>query len=289
MLDRFHREWKARMIGSSERRMMCTLFVLSVFAGSLAYGQVVTGTILGSVTDATGAVLAGATIQIQNLDTGFSRTEQTDREGRYIGRSLPLGAYSVTVQQQGFRTEERRGITLTVASEVTVNVELSVGNVQDRVEVTGEAPVIETSNGTVSKLITGDQIRDLPLNGRSLDGLAGLTPGLFVDRSGNPNASLGFGSRLSINGSRVDSILYLLDGTVINDPSGGAPISASKNMLGVEGILEFRLLTHDFSAEYGRNSGAVMSSVTRSGTNQFHGSLYEFLRNNVFDARNFFN
>ena len=276
-------------INSSRTTELCKLLFLFTFAAAIAFGQAVTGTIFGVVTDATGAVVSGAMVQVQNLDTGFSRTEQTDKEGRYLSQNLPLGAYKVTVQQAGFRTEERRGITLSVGSEVAVNVQLAVGNTQEKVEVVAEASAVETSNATVSQLTTGEQVRDLPLNGRSMDQLAGLTPGLYVDRQINSNAAIGFGARMTINGGRITSILYLLDGMVINDPDGGAPVSAAKNLLGVEGILEFRLLTHNFSAEYGRASGAVFSMVTRSGTNQFHGSAYEFLRNNFFDARNFFN
>jgi hypothetical protein len=228
-------------------------------------------------------------VQIASPATGFMRTETTDKDGRYQSQNLPLGSYKVTVQQAGFRTEERSGITLSVASQVTVNVQMSVGDVQERVEVTADAAPVETTNATVSQLTTGEQVRDLPLNGRSMDELAGLTPGMYVDKSAVQSASISFGARMSINGGQPDMMLFLLDGTVINDPSGGAPISAAKGMLGVEGILEFRMLTHTFGAEYGRVGGGVMSMVTRSGTNDFHGSGYEFLRNNDFDARNFFN
>jgi carboxypeptidase family protein/TonB-dependent receptor-like protein len=267
-----------------------TLVVLmAMSAAAIAFSQVVTGAILGRITDSTGAVVPGATVQIQNGETGFSQTAQTDSGGRYSSRSLPLGTYSVTVQQAGFRTEVRSGISLSVASEVTVNVVLAVGNVQEKVEVTAEAPVIETTNATLSGLVSQDQIRDLPLNGRSIDRLALLSPGVFANQTTSRNASVGVGIHLSVNGARPDSNLYLLDGAVVNDHTNNGHGSATGQALGVEGILEFRLLTHNFSAEYGRNAGAVLSAVTRSGTNDFHGSVYEFVRNNIFDARNFFN
>jgi hypothetical protein len=137
--------------------------------------------------------------------------------------------------------------------------------------------------------VSQDQIRDLPLNGRSVDTLALLSPGAIVNGNSSKNTAIGLGIHLSINGNRPDSMLYLLDGTVVNDATNNGHGSATGQSLGVEGILEFRLLTHNFSAEYGRNAGAVISAVTRAGTNSFHGSVYEFVRNNVFDARNFFN
>jgi carboxypeptidase family protein len=286
--SRSRERWK--MVRLSPRARVCALFaLLVVLHAAMAFSQAVTGAILGRVTDTTGAVMLGATVQIQNVDTGFTRSEQTDSEGRYLSRNLPLGSYSVTVQQAGFRTEVRRGVVLTVASEVTINVDLAVGNVQEKVEVTAEAPLIETTNATVSGLVSQDQMRDLPLNGRSVDSLALLSPGVFANRAASANATVGPGIHLSINGARPDSTLYLLDGTVVSDATNNSHGSAVGQALGVEGILEFRLLTHNFSAEYGRMAGGVISAVTRSGTNELHGSVYEFVRNNIFDARNFFN
>ena len=278
------------MVSLGHGRKISTLFALLILSSAvIALGQAVTGTILGRVTDSTGAVVAGASVQIQNTETGLSRTEQADSEGRYSARNLPLGSYSVTVQQAGFQTAVRRGIVLTVASEVAVNVELAVGNVQEKVEVTAEAPVIETTNATISSLVGQEELRELPLNGRSVDTLTLLNPGVLASKSGTPTPALGFGLHISANGARPDAALYLIDGTVMNDNSDNGSGSAAGSILGVEGILEFRMLTHNFSAEYGRNSGAVVSMVTRSGTNGFHGSLFEFMRNNIFDARNFFN
>jgi carboxypeptidase family protein len=278
------------MIPLGARGRVCTLVAfLALSAAAIAFGQAVTGAILGRVTDTTGAVVPGATVQIQNSDTGLSRTEQTDSGGRYLSRNLPLGSYSVTVQQAGFQTQVRSGIVLSVASELVVNMELAVGAVQEKVEVIGQAPLIETTNATVSGLVSSEQLRDLPLKGRSVDQLALLSPGVYASRTSSKNAAVGMGIHLSANGSRPDSMLYLLDGTVANDFTNNSHGSAAGQALGVEGILEFRLLTHNFSAEYGRNAGGVISAVTRAGTNELHGSVYEFVRNNIFDARNFFN
>ena len=278
------------MIRLSAKGSVCTLALLAVLQGGIAFGQVVTGTILGRVTDTTGAVMSGATVQINNLETGFSRTEQSNKDGEYVSRNLPPGAYTVTITQAGFQTHVRRGIAVTVASEQTINAELAVGATQERIDVTAEAPAVETTNATVSGLVNGDQIRELPLNGRSLDSLALLSPGALANRATLSIPVMGQGQRLSVNGGRFDANVYLLDGTVLNDQAGNGPnSSAGGQALGVEGVREFRLLTHSYSAEYGRNSGSVMSMVTRSGTNGFHGSAYEFLRNDFFDARNFFN
>src|SRR3989338_10728382 len=270
---------------SSQNRLGWLLLAIVLSVAPLP-AQVVTGAITGRVTDNAGAVIPGATVQVQNVETGLTRNAQSDAAGRYEVRNLPPGPYTVTVQQTGFRTEVRTGITLSVGSEVAWNVELSVGTVQERVEVTGEAPAIETTTATLSGLVNPSQMRDLPLNGRSLDELALLTPGVVEQTNTGRSTYGGTGRRLVIGGSRPTYVSYLLDGTVSNDYNLNGPGSAAGQSLGVEAIREFRILTHNFSAEYGRNSGGVFSSITRSGTNEFHVSVYEFVRNNIFDARN---
>ena len=174
---------------------MAALAVLVLLSSAIVFGQGVTGSILGRVTDTTGAVIGGAMIQVQNAETGLSQTTQSDEQGRYLIRNLPPGAYDVTVTQSGFQTQVQRRIALTVASEVTVNAELAVGNVAERVEVTAAAPAIETTNATISGLVTQDQMRDLPLNGRSLDQLVLLNPGVFVSRYTQNVSTLGRGLR----------------------------------------------------------------------------------------------
>jgi carboxypeptidase family protein/TonB-dependent receptor-like protein len=271
-----------------KQKLVWRVAVFVFLFGGITLAQVTTGTISGTVKDSTGAVLPGATVVLLNEDTGISRTVQADTAGRYAASSLSLGNYRVTATLEGFQTEVRTGIVLTVAREAVVDLALSVGAVTQTVEVAGEASVVETTNATVSGLVNQDQIRDLPLNGRSFSDLALLTPGVIYNRTAGTDASSGFGLRLSVNGSRAESNLYLMDGTVMNNDSNNAA-GAAQLSLGVESIREFRVLTHNFGAEYGRNSGAVVSLVTRSGTNQLHGSVYEFVRNNVFDARDFFN
>src|SRR6266852_1539018 len=246
------------MISFSPRARIYALLGLLVLS-SAVFSQAVTGSILGRITDSTGAVLSGAMVQIQNSETGLSQTVQTDSEGRYLIRNLPPGSYDVTVTQTGFQSQVQRRIVLSVASEITVNAELAVGSVQERVEVTATAAAIETTNATISGLVSQEQMRDLPLNGRSLDQLVLLNPGVFVSRYTQNVSTLGRGMRISVNGGRQDANVYLIDGAVANDHAANGPNSAGGNALGVEGILEYRVLTHNFSAEYGRNSGGVIS------------------------------
>src|SRR3990167_10142916 len=176
-------------------------FLLAAFLSTAPLSaQVVTGAITGRITDTTGAVIPEASVQVQNVETGLARNVQTDAGGRYVVRNLPVGSYTVTVQQTGFGTLVRSGITLTVGSEVTLNLELSVGTVQERVEVTAEAPAIETTTATLSGLVNRTQLRDLPLNGRSLDELALLTPGIVEQTNTNRSTFGGAGRRLGING-----------------------------------------------------------------------------------------
>ena len=266
--------------------MVGALLVLSL--ASTAFSQAVTGSISGTAKDSTGAVLPGAQVVLLNQDTGFTRTVQSDAAGRYLATSLPLGDYQVTATLQGFQTQVRSGIVLTVGREAVVDLVLSVGAVTQTVEVFGEAALIDTTSATVSGLVDGVQIRELPLNGRSYNDLALLNPGVIYNRSTGSSASDGYGARMNVNGARSNMNLFLVDGTVTNDASQTAGTVAALS-LGVEGIREFRVLTHNYTAEYGRSAGGVVSVVTRSGTNQLHGSAYEFVRNNIFDARDFFN
>ena len=260
------------------------LFSLSLFS------QVSTGTISGIVQDSSGAVIAGATVTIRNVDTGATRTLTSDAGGRYTAPVLPVGNYEVQGQQSGFQTEIRSGITLTVGREEVINLTLGVGQQVQTVTVTAEAPVIETTTAAMSSLVDQRTIRDLPLNGRSYDQLAMLQPGVVTMGAGQASAAFDFGTgaRFSVTGSRAYANTFLLDGTVINDHANGTPGGAAGNNLGVDGVQEFKINTLVAPAEYGRSSGGVVSAVTRSGTNSFHGSAFEFIRNNAFDSMGYF-
>src|SRR6266853_2497369 len=260
--------------------------VLSLFA-AMVFAQTVTGTISGTVRDSSGLALPAAQVEVLNQDTGLARTVESDAAGRYSALLLPLGSYKVTAKLQGFQAEARDGIVLTVGREAVVDLTMSVGAITQTVEVHGEAALINTTSSTIQGLVSGEQIRELPLNGRSYNDLALLNPGVSYNANKGSSASDGFGVRMSVNGARANNNLFLIDGTVTNDTSQTAG-TVNADSMGVEGIREFTVLTHNYAAEFGHSAGGVVNAVTRSGTNQLHGSLYEFLRNSDLDARNFF-
>ena len=265
---------------------LCALLVCA----QLVMSQATTGTISGIVTDSSGGVLSGATLTILNEDTGIARTAQTDAQGHYRAPLLALGRYKLTVSVEGFQTEIRSGIVLTVGREAVVNLALSVGAVSQTVEVSGEAPLVESTTSAVGGLVDERTIRELPLNGRSYDQLALLEAGVTSYGGGTTNGGFlyGTGTRFSVAGSRSYNNSYLLDGMDINDSGNGTPGGAAGTNLGVDAIREFKIVTSMFSAETGRATGAVISAVTKSGTNEYHGNLFHFIRNSALDALNFF-
>ena len=273
----------------AKRSAICgSVFAVVLLSAILVYGQTTGGTILGTVSDESGARLPGVTVTITHVETGIVRTVTTDETGRYRAPALGLGNYEVKAELTGFRTAVRSGIQLTVAAEVVVNLSLSVGTVSEQVQVTVETPLVEITSATLSGLVDDKKIRDLPLNGRSVETLAFMQPGVTPYFRGRHDTDQGEGTKMSVSGSRVDSNSFLLDGTNINDQSNNTPGSASGNLLGVEMLREFRVLTTAYSAEYGRYSGGIITAVSKSGGNEFHGNLYEFHRNDNLDARNFF-
>ena len=263
--------------------------ILAALLVTQGHGQMTSGTILGTVVDETGGRVPGATITVFNVDTGSTRSMETDAEGRYRATAMTLGSYEVTAELPGFRTSVRSGITLTVSAAAVVNLTLSVGAVTERVEVTAEAPMVETTSSTVSGLVDNQQIRDLPLNGRSFENLAILQNGVTAFRRGTQSTENGAGLKFSVSGSRPNTNSFLLDGTIINDAQNFSPGSAANVMLGVDTLREFAVLTGTYSAEYGRHMGGVINAVTKSGTNSVHGNVFYFHRNDNLDANNFFN
>src|SRR6516225_536178 len=268
-----------------------SLAVISVFLGiHLVYAQVNTGTISGVVQDASGAAMVEAVVTVRHLDTGTIRTMETDSGGRYIAPDLPLGAYEVQAQHPGFQTGVRSGINLTVGREEVVNLALKVGQISEKILVTGEAPLVEATTSAMSSLVDERTIRDLPLNGRSYDQLALLQPGVVTMGAGLAGAAFDYGTgvRFSVSGSRSYANSFMLDGTDINDHANGTPGGAAGTNLGVDGVQEFKINTAVSPAEYGRSSGGVISAVTRSGTNGLHGSAFLFKRNNNLDSPGYF-
>ena len=252
-------------------------------------GQATTGTISGVVRDATAAVIPGATVTVTNVDTGISRSLSTGAQGRFNAPNLLPGNYEVQAQVAGFQTEVRSGITLSVGREAVVNFTLQVGDVTQSVEVTGEAPMVNTTNAAITGMVEEEAIENLPLNGRSFDQLVLLQVGTaLARRAGSGGGLTAAGAKITIAGARPQQNSFLLDGTDVNGPVSTMPGGAADLFLGGDTIREFRVLTNAYSAEFGRSSGGVITAVTRSGTNSFHGTAFEFHRNDDLDARNFY-
>jgi Carboxypeptidase regulatory-like domain/TonB dependent receptor-like, beta-barrel len=242
-----------------------------------------TAAISGTVKDQSGAVLPGATVTATNTETGISRSVVSGSRGEYHLSSLAVGSYEVKAEMTGFQASVHKGLTLSVGSAAVVDFALQVGNVTQEVTVTAEAPLLDTTTATVSGLVDPAQMREIPLNARSFIDLVPLQTGaVFVD-AGSSSATNGFGRKISITGGRPESNVFLLDGADMNDASNSAG-SAAETVAGVETVREFRVITNAYDAEYGHHTGGVISAITKSGTNQFHGSLFEFFRNNALDA-----
>jgi hypothetical protein len=253
-----------------------------------AGAQVTTATLSGIVSDQSGAAVPGATVTIRNVDTDVTRTLTTDGDGRYRGSALEPGTYDVTVELQGFQKTRREGVQLSVGQSASLDLILSVGKLEDVVTVTGEAAVIDTTRSSVSAVVDSRQIRELPLNGRDFSQLTLLQPGVLGSPTTSRQVDRGMGTQVSIAGARPNQISYQLDGTDVNFQGNGSPGSAAGGLLGVETVREFQVLINNYSAEYGRSSGGIVTAITRSGTNSFRGAGFEFHRNESLDARNYF-
>src|SRR3984893_6925437 len=270
------------------------LLIFGAFPSRQVQAQVAGATISGTILDSSGGAIPAAKISIKNAVRGIVRNVYTNSAGYYTAPNLLPATYEIAVSAQGFNTEVMRGIELAVGAQQTIDLTMQVGAIADTVEVTTEAPIVQLSSSDISALVTANTIRELPLNGRSWTDLATLQPGVNAVttqvsfRSGDDRGNRGFGQQLTISGARPQQNNYRLDGISLNDYANGAPGSVLGGNLGVDAIQEFSVLTSNYSAEYGKTSGGVVNAITRSGTNSFHGSGYEFLRNSALDARNFF-
>jgi len=268
---------------------------LGIFQASTVntLAQVAGGTISGTITDTGGRVVTNAHVSITNADTGVTREVTSNEEGFYSAPNLLPGTYEVTVSAQGFKTE-KRAITLTVGASASLDQTLRVGSATEMVMVQSEVPAVQLSSSDISAVVNATTVRELPLNGRSWTDLAQLQPGVSAIHTqpdfsaGTDRGNRGFGQQLTISGARPQQNNYRLDGVSLNDYANGAPGSVLGGSLGVDAIQEFSVITSNYSAEYGKTSGGVVNAITRSGTNQIHGSAYEFLRNSKLDARNYF-
>jgi len=280
-------------------RQLCTILLYSVALGfvcaqaSLPVRAQDNGSITGVVRDVSGAGIPATRVQIKNLETGTERDLQTDQDGRFHALSLPVGGYEIVADKAGFRAQ-RTGIVLVVGQHADLDVTLPVGDVYQSVEVTTDPGVIETTTEDTSGLVGERQVKDLPLNGRSYDQLLTLNPGAVnytSQRAGGTGASNSQpGNMFSVSGRRPQENLFLLNGVEYTGSSeiSNTPGGVSGQLLGVDAVREFALVKDSYGAEYGKRPGAQVSIVTAGGTNQFHGSVYEFVRNSALDARNFF-
>jgi hypothetical protein len=278
------------MFSTSKQRFVLSLvlgttLVVSAAAPRLS-AQGTIGTILGTVTDESKSVIPGVTVTARNVGTGAVQATTSDEQGRYTIPALPVGDYEVHTELQGFQTVLRTGIRLSVGAQVVVDFQLPLGQVAETLTVTAAAPLVNTTSASLGTVIDPTQIRELPLNGRNFEELVLLAPGVNVSRGSGAsrNAFTGKQEYWTVSGSRPNGQEILMDGTNIQTyQNRGAGTGILGTSLGVDAISEFQVLTNTYGAQYG-GSGSVLNSVTRSGTNTYHGSFYEFTRNSKFDS-----
>ncbi|MGI9075080.1 MAG: carboxypeptidase regulatory-like domain-containing protein [Bryobacteraceae bacterium] len=267
---------------------------VALVLGISLWGQVVGASLFGTVRDESGSAIPGASVIVKNLETGALRKLLTDEAGRYAAPSISIGRYEVQAEKQGFAAQVKTGIDLLVGQNTTVDLVLTVGQIRQVVTVEEPVPTVDLSTQDTSGVVNERQVKQLPLNGRSYDGLLMLNPGVVnysSERSGGVGSSnSALGNMFAVSGRRPQENLFLLNGieftsaSLINLTPGGA----SGQLLGVDAVREFNLVSNTYGAEYGKRPGGQVSIVTASGSNAVHGSAYEFLRNNDLDARNFF-
>ena len=273
--------------------LIASLIAFALFVPVL-HAQIVGGSIGGTVRDSTGAALSGATVTVRQTDTGATRTLVTASDGRYSAPSVPVGSYTVSAAHEGFQAQEQTGIVLAIGQSVPVNFSLGVSAVRETVVVEAGDPVVNTTSQQTSGLIDERQVKELPLNGRSYDELLTLNPATVNytnQRSGGTGTSnSSVGNMFSVGGRRPQDNLFLLNGieytgaSLINVTPGGT----SGQLLGVDAVREFNVVTDTYGASYGKRDGAQVSIVTTSGSNTLHGTAFEFIRNSALDARNYF-
>lgn len=248
----------------------------------------------GTVTDPSGAAVPGASVEVQSLDTGVSRTGETNAGGRYRFFALPVGLYEVRVTKDGFAEAIWSGIRLVVGQEANAVVSLRLGKVSEQVKVSGDAPIVNLTTQDISGLVGERQVKDLPLNGRSYDLLLTLNPGI-VNFTWEKTGGIGVsnsttGNNFAVSGNRPQQNIFLLNGVEFTGAAENnmQPGGASQQLLGVDAVREFNVLRDSYGPDYGKHPGGQVTIVTQSGSNDLHGSVYEFLRNNALDAPNYF-
>jgi hypothetical protein len=264
----------------------CVSAVLVVFLSIPVVAQLPTATILGDAKDASGGVLPGVTVTVVNVETGLTRVVKTSDDGSYRVLELPVGPYEVKAEHAGFKSIDRKGIVLEVTQQAVINLDFQVGAAEQQVVVNEEAPMINTQDATLGGTVNETKMTELPLNGRNYIDLARLQPGVDPDKNqGNQP-----GTTFSVDGAPPRSNNFTLDGAILQNMLGRSPVAGnSGNALGLDGIREFQIVAGTFQAEYGLAMGSQLVAVSKGGTNQWHGDVFEYLRNDALDANTFFN
>src|SRR5436309_2921336 len=272
------------------KQVLTAVVLLIAFEACLVFAQTATATIVGVVKDTSGALIPGVSITVKHTETGQTRTAISSDSGSYNVPLLPVGAYEISTTMPGFKQQVRTGINLVIGQQAVIDLTLEVGAAAEQITVSEEAPLVNTTLSSTSGLITEQQVKDLPLNGRSFDQLLVLNAGV-VNNASNMGGGGGFPA-FSVAGHRQETNRFMINGV---DWIGGnathqfvTPSGASSQLLGVEAVREYNVLEHTYGAEYGKRAGGQVSIVTSSGTNQWHGDLFEYHRNSALDARNFF-
>ncbi len=267
------------------RRIMLCVAAVLILTAIPAAAQLPTGTILGTVRDSSGASIPGAMVTLRNTDTNLTKTETTEADGSYRFPELPVGHYEIKAEAAGFRTETHTGLNLEVTQQGVINFALQVGATTQQVTITSDIPLVNTQDATLGGTVNEQQMAELPLNGRNYVDLALYKPGVNQDKN-QRNQS---GTSFSVNGAPVRSNNFTLDGAILQNSTGRSPVAGdSGDALGLDGIKEYRIVTGTFQAEYGLAMGSQMVAVSKGGTNQFHGDVFEYLRNSALDANDFF-
>jgi carboxypeptidase family protein len=268
-------------------RLFCFHTLVLVFLISIAAFAQDTGSITGTVTDPSGAIVANAQVVVSNADRGITRTTNTNSDGEYSVPAMPSGSYNVSVTAQGFKKFEAKGVVLRVAQKARVDVALQVGSASTEVTVEGkDVAQVETQSSDLAGVVTGKEVTQLQLNGRNFTQLVTLVPGVS-NQTGQDEGQVGIGGNVSysINGGRVEYNNWELDGGDNMDNGSNSTLNVYPSL---EAISEFKVLTSNYGAQYGRNGSGTVEVETKSGTNSFHGNVYEFVRNDAFNARNYF-
>jgi hypothetical protein len=276
-----------------QKASLSLALVLICWCTPVSMGQV-SASLSGIITDPSGAAVSGASVEVRSLDTGVSRVADTDAGGRYRFFALPVGLYEVRVTKAGFAEGIRSGIRLVVGQDASAHVSLHVGRVSEQAKVSEDAPVVNLTTQDISGLVGERQVKDLPLNGRSYDLLLTLNPGI-VNFTSEKTGGIGVsnsttGNNFAVSGNRPQQNIFLLNGVEFTGAAENnmQPGGSSGQLLGVDAVREFNVLRDSYGPEYGKHPGGQVTIVTQSGTNELHGGVYEFLRNNALDAPNYF-